>query len=212
MTNFIIPVENEEKEVADITSKHYNHLLVQQVVRSYFANLHTGSKKQKNISEVSGGGRKPFPQKGRGRARVSSIRCTIWRGGAKVFAARGIPAKPRKINKRMYSGSIGSILRKLYEDKQLRIIDSFNLDQVNRTKDFNNRFKAEGIPGRNLIVDVQDYDLLHRVTKNLGNVTVSKPSRGDEFNPVSLLKYDCIWITSSSLPNIKRLNNSTSCR
>merc|ERR1711974_468879 len=107
--------------------KDFNEPLVHQVVTAFLAGARQGTKAQKNRSDVSGGGRKPWRQKGTGRARAGTIRSPIWRGGGRAFAA-----KPRdfdqKVNKKMYRGAIKSILSELIRKDRLIVVEKFGVD------------------------------------------------------------------------------------
>lgn len=189
---------DKQNSLGSIVADVYNPRLVHQVLNSYIANGHQGTKKQKNLSEVRGGGRKPFKQKGRGKARVGSLRCTIFRGGALAFPARGVIGHKPKINKKMYKGCIKSILLQLYQDKRLQLIDDISLAS-SKTKDFVTSFGYHNKNERHIIFTGQIDSNLELATRNLYHITVSKPYHSEEFNPVSLLRYHYIWITMSGL-------------
>ena len=115
-------------DVSETTfGRQYNEALVHQVVVAFMAGARQGSKAQKTRSEVNGGGRKPFRQKGTGRARAGTIRSPIWRGGGVTFAA-----KPRdhsqKVNKKMFRGAMQSILSELIRQERLVITEDFSVD------------------------------------------------------------------------------------
>jgi large subunit ribosomal protein L4 len=116
----------------------YNEALIHQVVTAYMAGSRAGTKAQKTRSEVRGGGKKPWRQKGLGRARAGTIRSPIWRGGGVTFAA-----KPRdfsqKVNKKMYRGAMRSILSELARQERLILIDDFVLEDA-KTKSFVEKF------------------------------------------------------------------------
>ena len=119
---------NETKILLDKNTfdLNYNEKMIHQIITSYTSNIHIGIKKQKTRSEVSGGGKKPWRQKGTGRARVGSIRSPIWRGGGKTFAARAIKAKEKKINKKTYKIGMKVIISQLIRDKRISIIEEIN--------------------------------------------------------------------------------------
>lgn len=106
----------------------YNETLVHQALTTYMSAARAGTKAQKNRSDVSGGGKKPFNQKGLGRARAGTIRSPLWRGGGTTFAARP-RSYVKKLNKKMYQGAIRSILSELVRQGRLTMIDSFEIEQ-----------------------------------------------------------------------------------
>ncbi len=116
-----------------VFDREYSEALVHQVVTAYLAGQRSGTKAQKTRSEVRGGGRKPWRQKGTGRARAGTIRSPIWRGGGRTFAA-----KPRnfeqKVNKKMYRGAMKAILSQLLREDRLVIVDEFAMDSVKTTE------------------------------------------------------------------------------
>ena len=108
-----LPVINTKSKTTvseALFSQPVNDELITQLVNSFVSNSHQGTKAQKNRSDVRGGGRKPWRQKGTGRARAGTIRSPIWRGGGVTFAARSKSANPKKINKKMYKSAMRSIL------------------------------------------------------------------------------------------------------
>lgn len=106
----------------------YNETLVHQALTTYMSAARAGTKAQKNRSDVSGGGKKPFNQKGLGRARAGTIRSPLWRGGGTTFAARP-RSYVKKLNKKMYQGAIRSILSELVRQGRLTMIESFEIEQ-----------------------------------------------------------------------------------
>ena len=117
-------------QVSETTfGREYNEALVHQVVVAYMNFARQGSKAQLTRSEVSGGGKKPFRQKGTGRARAGSIRSPLWRGGAKVFAAQ--PQNwEQKVNRKMYRVAIRSILSELVRQDRLVVVENFGVEEI----------------------------------------------------------------------------------
>ncbi|MCL4168648.1 UNVERIFIED_CONTAM: hypothetical protein GTU68_036590, partial [Idotea baltica] len=115
--------------VSDVAfGREYNQDLIHQAVVTYLANARQGTKAQKTRSEVSGGGRKPWRQKGTGRARAGTIRSPIWRGGGNAFAARSDQNHSKQLNKKMYRAALQSILSELTRQDRLVVVESFDLD------------------------------------------------------------------------------------
>ena len=135
MTQVTLLDKKTNLEVCDqVFGQSYNEPLIHQVVTAYLAAGRAGTVAQKTRAEVRGGGKKPWKQKGTGRARVGSSRSPLWRGGGVIFAA-----KPRsyeqKVNKKMYRGAMRSIISELLRSDRLRVVENFSLDEI-KTKSF----------------------------------------------------------------------------
>ena len=185
-------------EVSDSTfSAPYNEALVHQVVNAVLSGARSGTKAQKNRSQVSGGGAKPWRQKGTGRARAGTIRSPIWVGGGRAFAAR-----PRdfsqKVNKKMYRAAMRSILSELLREDRLVVLDKFDIKQP-KTKEFKKltkKLKADSA----LIVNDKFDENLFLSSRNIKNMEYSDVS---SINPVSLMKYEKVIINVESLKIIE---------
>ncbi len=176
-----------------------NESLLHQVVVSYLGNSHSHTKKHKSFSEVSGGGKKPWRQKGTGRARAGSIRSPLWRKGGKIFASTGMDFRYRKVNKKMYKLSLRIILSDLIRKNRLFIIDSFRLNDKN-TKLFLDKVKSFDIPVNSLLV-VDNFDSnLYYSSRNVNTVFLIDHKK---VNPVILLKYKNVYFTKESIFFIK---------
>mgnify|MGYP001391002177 FL=1 len=185
-------------EVSDSTfSAPFNEALVHQVVNAVLSGARSGTKAQKNRSQVSGGGAKPWRQKGTGRARAGTIRSPIWVGGGRAFAAR-----PRdfsqKVNKKMYRAAMRSILSELLREDRLVVLDKFDIKQP-KTKEFKKlteKLKADSA----LIVNDKFDENLFLSSRNIKNMEYSDVS---SINPVSLMKYEKVIINVESLKIIE---------
>jgi len=185
-------------EVSDSTfSAPFNEALVHQVVNAVLSGARSGTKAQKNRSQVSGGGAKPWRQKGTGRARAGTIRSPIWVGGGRAFAAR-----PRdfsqKVNKKMYRAAMRSILSELLREDRLVVLDKFDIKQP-KTKEFKKlteKLKADSA----LIVNDEFDENLFLSSRNIKNMEYSDVS---SINPVSLMKYEKVIINVESLKIIE---------
>jgi large subunit ribosomal protein L4 len=171
----------------------FNEPLVHQAVVAFQAGARAGTKAQKNRSAVRGGGRKPFRQKGTGRARAGTIRSPLWRGGGKVF-----PAVPKdhsqKINRRMYRAAIRSILSELVRQERLVVLEGLELD-VAKTRELTARLDALG--GRDvLIVADNPQDEIFLAARNLPRVDVRAR---DEIDPVALIAHERVLITADAV-------------
>jgi large subunit ribosomal protein L4 len=175
----------------------YNESLVHQIVTAYLANARAGTKAQKTRAEVSGGGVKPWRQKGTGRARAGTIRSPIWRKGGRTFAA-----KPRsfaqKINKKMYQGALRSIFAELVRQERLHIIDDFQVSEP-KTKALNNKLATMQLNDVLIITSALDENLV-LAARNLKNVDVCEVH---DINPVSLVAFQNIVITIPALKQIE---------
>ncbi|WP_077529288.1 50S ribosomal protein L4 [Vreelandella utahensis] len=180
--------------------KEFNESLVHQVVTAYLAAGRQGSAKQKTRSEVSGGGKKPWRQKGTGRARAGTIRSPIWRGGGTTFAAR-----PRdysqKVNRKMYRGALRSILSELVRQERLVVVDSITPDQP-RTKVFSAKLQELGVQQNALIVSDSVERNLELASRNIPNVAVSDVRGVD---PVSLVAHNHVVVTVDALKKFEEM-------
>ena len=181
----------------EVFSKEFNESLIHQAVVSFLSSSRQGSAKQKNRSEVRGGGKKPYRQKGTGRARAGTIRSPIWVGGGRAFAAR-----PRdfsqKVNKKMYRAAMRSILSELLREDRLVVLDKFDIKQP-KTKEFKKltkKLKADSA----LIVNDKFDENLFLSSRNIKNMEYSDVS---SINPVSLMKYEKVIINVESLKIIE---------
>lgn len=185
-------------EVSDSTfSAPFNEALVHQVVNAVLSGARSGTKAQKNRSQVSGGGAKPWRQKGTGRARAGTIRSPIWVGGGRAFAAR-----PRdfsqKVNKKMYRAAMRSILSELLREDRLVVLDKFDIKQP-KTKEFKKLTKKLKVDSALIVNDKFDENLFLS-SRNIKNMEYSDVS---SINPVSLMKYEKVIINVESLKIIE---------
>ena len=172
--------------------------LVHQVVVSYLASARAGTKAQKTRSEVSGGGVKPWRQKGTGRARAGTIRSPIWRSGGQTFAA-----KPRdhsvKVNRKMYRGALRSILSELLRQERLQVVSSFEVDGP-RTKDALEKVRSVAGSEDVLIVMTDVSESLYLGVRNLPKVDVRDTVGLD---PVTLLAHENVVMTTDALRRVE---------
>ncbi|MGN1394512.1 MAG: 50S ribosomal protein L4 [Succinivibrionaceae bacterium] len=189
-------------QVSETTfGREYNEALVHQVVVAYMNAARQGSKAQKTRSEVSGGGKKPFRQKGTGRARAGSIRSPLWRGGACVFAA-----KPQdwsqKVNRKMYRVALRSILSELVRQDRLVLVDEFSVEQI-KTKALATKLNEMQLNDV-LIVTPSYEEKLTLSARNLYKVDVCDV-KGSGFNPVNLIAHDKVLMTPAAVKMIEEL-------
>lgn len=175
----------------------YNENLVHQVVVAYQAAGRQGTKAQKNRSAVSGGGAKPWRQKGTGRARAGTSRGPIWRGGGATFAASNRDFS-QKINKKMYRAAIRSIFSELLRDERLVVVDSINVEQP-KTKEFLAKFNDFFGKSLLLIDDEINVDT-YLSARNVAGVNVTDTIAID---PVSLVGHEVVVITEAAAKKIE---------
>jgi large subunit ribosomal protein L4 len=185
-------------EVSEATfGREFSEPLVHQVVTAYMAGTRAGTKAQKNRSEVRGGGRKPWRQKGTGRARAGTIRSPIWRGGGVTFAA-----KPRdfsqKVNRKMYRGALQAILSELVRQERLVVVDSFSLDGP-KTRDLIAKLSASGF-SKGLIVTSEVDENLYLASRNIPGVYTLDVAAID---PVSLVSADQVIMTVEAVNKVQ---------
>ena len=177
----------------------FNETLVHQAVVAYMAGGRQGSKKQKTRSEVSGGGAKPWRQKGTGRARAGTIRSPIWRGGGATFAARP-QDHSQKLNKKMYRAAMRSILAELVRQDRLVVVEDFSVDAP-KTKALLGKLETLGLQDV-LIVSENVEQNLYLAARNLPHVDVRDVQASD---PVSLIAYDKVLMTVSAVKKFEEM-------
>jgi large subunit ribosomal protein L4 len=198
-----VPGQKSEAGTLAVNDKvfgcEFKEALVHQVVTAYQSGARTGSKAQKSRSEVSGGGIKPWKQKGTGRARAGTIRSPIWRKGGVTFAA-----KPRdfsqKINRKMYKIAMASILSELLRQKRLTIVESFTVD-VPKTKELLKKLHEMQIKDALIVVDKIDGNLC-LASRNLPKIAVTDAIG---VNPVALVGFENIVLTVPALKQLEEM-------
>jgi large subunit ribosomal protein L4 len=188
-------------EVSEVTfGREFNEALVHQVVTAFMAGARQGTRAQKTRAEVRGGGRKPWRQKGTGRARAGTIRSPIWRSGGVTFAAR--PADhSQKVNRKMYRGAMQSILSELVRQDRLVIVESLSFEQP-KTKLVKSKLEEFDLPGSVLIVSDEVEENLYLAARNIPRVEVRDVVGTD---PVSLIAHDKVLITVSALKKFEEM-------
>ena len=179
--------------------REYNEPLVHQSVVTYLAGARQGTVKQKTRSEVRGGGRKPWRQKGTGRARSGTIRSPIWRSGGVTFAARPQDFS-KKLNKKMYRGAMQCILSELIRQERLIVVNEFAVES-HKTKDLVTKLKDFDLDNV-LIVSDQIEENLYLAARNLHKVDVLDVSGLD---PVSLIGFEKVLITVPALKKAEEM-------
>ena len=193
-------ITDKAVDVSEATfGRQYNEALVHQVVVAFMAGSRQGSRAQKTRSEVNGGGRKPFRQKGTGRARAGTIRSPIWRGGGVTFAARP-KDHSQKVNKKMFRGAMQSILSELIRQDRLIVTEDFVVDAP-KTKQVQARLKELSL--ENVLIVVEDLDSnLYLAARNLKKVEVIDVQG---VNPVNLIGFDKVLFTVGALKKAEEM-------
>ena len=187
-------------QVSDVAfAREFNEDLVHQVVTAYLAGARQGTRAQKTRSEVSGGGKKPWRQKGTGRARAGTIRSPLWRSGGVTFAAKP-QDYTQKVNRKMYRAALRSILSELARQERLVVVEEFALEAP-KTKLLVKSLGDLGLAGA-LIVTEEVTGNLYLAARNLHDVDVRDVSGVD---PVSLIGYEKVLITVAALKKFEEL-------
>ena len=193
-----IQQSNTKLAVADsVFGAEYNEALIHQVVTAYMNAGRAGTKAQKTKAQVSGGGKKPWKQKGTGRARAGSIRSPLWRGGGKTFAA--VPRDfSQKVNKKMYRGAIRSIVSELNRQGHLLIAQDFTVDAA-KTKTLTEKLGQYGVNDILLVTGEVDKNL-YLSARNLPHVAVCDV---EALNPVALLRHAKVLMTADAVKKLE---------
>jgi large subunit ribosomal protein L4 len=183
-----------------IFGRDFNEPLVHQVVVAYQANARSANRKQKDRSEVRHSTKKPWRQKGTGRARAGMTSSPLWRGGGKIFPNSPEENFSHKVNKKMFRAGICSILSQLAREDRVAVVEGFSLDSP-KTKLLAGKIKSMGLDSVLVITDNVDENLL-LASRNLINVMIVEPKNAD---PVSLVRFDKVLITKSALIRVQEM-------
>ena len=187
-------------EVSDVAfGKEFNQDLVHQAVTAFLAGARQGTRAQKNRSEVSGGGKKPWRQKGTGRARAGTIRSPIWRSGGVTFAARP-QDHSQKVNRKMYRAALRSIFSELARQERIVVVENFDLDEP-KTKALLGKLNELQLSDVLIITD-EVSQALYLSARNLHKVDVRDVVGID---PVSLIRYEKVLVTVPALKQIEEM-------
>ena len=183
-----------------VFGRDYNEDLVHQIVVAYQANARQGTRAQKDRAEVKHSTKKPFRQKGTGRARAGMTSSPLWRGGGRIFPNSPVENFTQKINKKMYRAGMATILSQLVREGRLAVVDSIKVDAP-KTKLLAAKFKAMNLDSVLVIAEEVD-DNLYLASRNLPNVLVVEPRYAD---PVSLVYYKKVLVTKAALDQLKEM-------
>lgn len=199
-------ISNDGQSTASISAsdalfgREYNEALVHQIVTAYMANARSGNRAQKGRADVNKSTRKPWRQKGTGRARAGMASSPLWRGGGQIFPNSPEENFSHKVNRKMYRAGMGAILSQLVRDSRLSVVEEFTVDSP-KTKLLSQKLKDMGLGEVMLITDKIDENL-YLSSRNLPNVMVVEVGRAD---PVSLLRFEKIIMTQSAVTKIEEM-------
>ena len=183
-----------------VFGRAYNEDLVHQVVVAFQANARQGTRAQKDREQVHHSTKKPFKQKGTGRARAGMTSSPLWRGGGRIFPNMPDENFTQKINKKMYRAGMSAILSQLAREGRLAVVDSLKVDSP-KTKPLAAKFKAMNLASVLVIADEVDENL-YLASRNLVNILVVEPRYAD---PVSLVHYRKVLVTKAAMDKLQEM-------
>jgi large subunit ribosomal protein L4 len=182
-------------------ARDYNEPLIHQVVTAYQANARQGTRAQKGRSQIAKSTRKPWRQKGTGRARAGMASSPLWRGGGRIFPSSPDENFTQKLNKKMYRAGVASILSQLAREDRLKVVESFVVEAP-KTKLFLQKLKDMGISDSLLLITDELDDNLILSSRNLPNVLVLEVTEAD---PVSLIRYKNVILTRKAVAKFEEM-------
>ena len=185
----------------ELFGREYNEALVHQVVVAYQANARQGTRAQKGRADINKSHKKPWAQKGTGRARAGQANSPLWRGGGKIFPSSPDENFSHKVNRKMYRAGIASILSQLVREERLSVIDNLALDSP-KTKQFAQKIKAYGLSGTVLVVTDNLDDNVYLSSRNLHDVLVLETR---EVDPVSLVRFKNVLLTKGAVTQFEEM-------
>ena len=183
-----------------VFGREYNESLIHQVVVAFQANARQGTRAQKDREQVKHSTKKPFRQKGTGRARAGMTSSPLWRGGGRIFPNSPDENFTQKINKKMYRAGMAAIFSQLARDGRLAVVESLKVDSP-KTKQLAAKFKAMNLESVMVIADEIDENL-HLSSRNLPHVYIVEPRYAD---PVSLVHYKKVLVTKAAMDKLKEM-------
>lgn len=179
--------------------REYNEALIHQVVVAYQANGRQGTRAQKGRADVNKSHKKPWAQKGTGRARAGQANSPLWRGGGKIFPSSPDENFSQKVNRKMYRAGVASILSQLVREDRLSVIEAITLDSP-KTKGFAQKIKGFGLTGTVLVVTDNLDENTFLSSRNLPNVLVLETR---EIDPVSLVRFNHVLVTRAAVAQLE---------
>jgi large subunit ribosomal protein L4 len=183
-----------------IFGRDFNEPLIHQIIIAYQANARSGNRAQKGRSEIAKSTRKPWRQKGTGRARAGMASSPLWRGGGKIFPNSPEENFSHKVNRKMYRAGVCSILSQLAREGRLVVVDDFSIEAP-KTKLLATKIKSMGLNSTLIIIDQADENL-ELASRNLIDVMVVEPRYAD---PLSLVHYENVLVTKAALGQIQEI-------
>ncbi len=183
-----------------VFGRDYNEALIHQVVTSYLANGRSGTRMQKDRGEVKHSTKKPWRQKGTGRARAGMTSSPLWRGGGRIFPNRPDENFSHKLNRKMYRAGVCAILSQLAREGRLAVVDSFTVDAP-KTRLLAQKVKSMGFDNVLIVTDSVDENLLLSA-RNLPNVSIVAVAHAD---PVSLIRHAHVLLTKNAMAKFEEL-------
>jgi large subunit ribosomal protein L4 len=183
-----------------VFGRDYNEALIHQIVVAYAANARSGNRKQKDREEVHHTTKKPWRQKGTGRARAGMSSSPLWRGGGRIFPNSPDENFTHKVNKKMYRAGICSILSQLAREERLVVVEALSVDAP-KTKLLSQKLQGMGLESVMIITDNLEENLL-LASRNLPNVLVVEPRHAD---PMSLVFYKKVVVTKAALAKLEEM-------
>lgn len=185
----------------ELFGREYNEALVHQVVVAYQANARSGNRAQKGRSEIAKSTRKPWNQKGTGRARAGMASSPLWRGGGKIFPSSPEENFSHKVNRKMFRAGMAAILSRLASEGRLTVVDSLAVDAP-KTKLFAQKIKGLGLGERLLVITDELDENLYLASRNLPTVLVLEAKEAD---PVSLVRFPNVVVTRSAVAKFEEM-------
>jgi large subunit ribosomal protein L4 len=199
-------IDEQGKPTASVTAsdiafgRAYNEALVHQVITAYLANARQGTRKQKSRGEINKSNKKPWRQKGTGRARAGRASSPLWRGGGKIFPNLPEENFAHKVNRKMYRAGLSAILSQLAREDRLAVVEKFIVDSP-KTKPLAQRLKGMGLDDVLIVTDSVD-DNLRLSSRNLPNVNVVTAAGAD---PLNLLRHAKVLMTKGAMAKIEEI-------
>ena len=181
--------------------REYNEALIHQLVTAYQANARSGNRAQKGRADINKSHKKPWAQKGTGRARAGQANSPLWRGGGKIFPSSPDENFSQKVNRKMFRAGIASILSQLVRENRLSVVDQLALDAP-KTKLFAQKIKGLGLTGTVLVVVDALHDNIQLSSRNLLGVLVLETR---EVDPVSLVRFDHVLLTKAAVTQFEEI-------
>jgi large subunit ribosomal protein L4 len=194
--------KNETVSASDaLFGREYNEALIHQVVVAYQANARQGTRAQKGRADINKSHKKPWAQKGTGRARAGQANSPLWRGGGKIFPSSPDENFSQKVNRKMFRAGIAAILSQLVRENRLSVVEKFAIDAP-KTKLFAQKIKGFGLTGSVLVVTDKFDDNVFLSSRNLAGVLVLEAR---EVDPVSLVRYDNVLLTKAAVAQFEEI-------